>query len=167
MHMNSNWTEAGIVFATLTTLAGLAVLYRRVSSRCRASTRVRPGRPGRQYSTEVAELRDLVIALQSKVEELVAAEGDRAVSAETRLPPSAPQSAINMNKRSEALRMYNRGGDHRRCPGLRLDHPGPTLCFCEKFRNAAQHTDTPNADRTVYSGFSRVLEFSDGDNALD
>jgi hypothetical protein len=107
MNMNPNWIEAGIMIAIVTLAGGLAVLYRRVSSKRRVSAARDLSDPGKQYSIEIAELRDLVIALQSKVEELAAAEGDRAAS------PAAlsPHSAINMNKRSEALRMYNRGGD--------------------------------------------------------
>jgi hypothetical protein len=104
MNMTLNWIEAGIVLASVTTLTGLAILYRRVSAKSGVSV------PGQQNLSEIAELRDLVLALQSKVEELVAAEGNR-VASETLLPQSASQSAININKRSEALRMYNRGGD--------------------------------------------------------
>ncbi len=101
MNLTLNWIEVASVIGVVATAGGLAILYRRLSSK-RERNGLRP-----DYSAEIATLRDLVITLQLRVDELTVAEEGRAASLGTFSPPSS----INVNKRSEALRMYNRGGD--------------------------------------------------------
>jgi hypothetical protein len=101
MNLNLITIAGGITTVIATLAGGLAVLYRRSSAPSELSSL------RQEYSSEIATLRDLVATLQSKVEELASAENDRAASPGT----FSPQSAININKRTEALRMYKRGGD--------------------------------------------------------
>ncbi len=137
MNMNLIWIEAGTAIFIVAMAGGLAVLCRRVPARRELSALAQ------QYSIEIAALRDQVVALQSKVEELTAAEDER--NASPRAVP--PQLAINMNKRSEALRMYKRGGDTdavRAALGL----PGADAVLLRKVQ-ILLNTAVPEAPRPV------------------
>ncbi len=125
LNLNPIWIEAGVATA-IAAMGAVAILWRGASaSRDLNSLR-------QECSAEIAALRDLVTTLQSKVEELAAAEDDRTVSP----GPFLPQSALNINKRTEALRMYNRGGD------------------ADAVRNA---TGLPKADAMLLRKVQRVL----------
>lgn len=101
LNLNVNWIEVAIAIGFVLIVALLAVLYRSMSAK------PGPSSLRREYSAEIESLRDVLKALQSKVEELTAESQDRAATTEA----FSPQSALNMNKRSEALRIYGRGGD--------------------------------------------------------
>jgi hypothetical protein len=110
--MNLNWITSPLTIYAALCLGGMAFLYLAVT------TRLESGMADARHKAECDALRKQVTELSAKLDEL-AAETKECVP----VPAGIPMAGLNIQKRSEALRMYRRGSDpHTVGAALGLSH---------------------------------------------
>ncbi|SPE36375.1 conserved hypothetical protein [Candidatus Sulfopaludibacter sp. SbA3] len=118
--MNLNWLANPLVMYGAVAAMGF------LSLRLAIAGKIDLRREQRKREADAAGLRETVTALQGLVEELQAEARERAVPQAYAAP-----SALNLQKRSDALRMYRRGSD-RSTIATALGMPPAQVALLEK-----------------------------------